>query len=117
MPFECYTLEYDGKRLRFAPASLENMPCQPVTTGERTDVTLKSPWEFHSSLGDDNRIWCEAYRVSNQPGGFFIVRDFDEVLLLARAETHLAFLQGLSRFARLTTYTRYAADIFEHDEE
>ena len=116
MSYECYILEHDGKRLRFEAGKADRMPC-PLPAKDAAAFEPGAPWETHARLGDDNRLWCEAFRAPGRPGGLFVLRDFDEILMVAAAETHLAFVSGLSRFARMTTYARYAADIFEHADD
>lgn len=110
MSCEYYTLEWDGKKLRMeegrdAPLALD------------AEGRPAAPWETHSCLGDDNKVWCEVFRAPGIPGGVFVLRDFDEALLAAEARTNMGFLQGLDHFSRLVSNARYAADIFEHSDD
>lgn len=101
---EYYTARHDGIRLTFTPA----------TGGDVGDwADYRSVWR----MGDAENLWCEARRAPRDPGGVVIVRDFDEELVVVHAPTHLAFVETLGHFARLVTYGRYAADIYEHDED
>ncbi len=108
MSCEYYDLEWCGKRLQTKPAN-------PATFN--LDDELKPPMPIHSCLGDDNKIWCEVYRAQGQSGGFFILRDFDDVLMVAKAHDNIAFLAGLNFFAGIVSNSRYGADIFEHNED
>ena len=109
MSCEHYVIQWDSKRLRFEEAKA------PLFLD--ADNAPADPMQVHSCLGDDNKIWCEAYRAPGQPGGIFLLRDFDELLLTATAKSHMDFVQGLDHFARLTSNVRYAADIFEHNDD
>ena len=115
MPCETYLAKFDGQRLRLEKCRAEQLPCA-LPMAENAYIP-GNPWLTHSRLGDDERVWCEVYRASGQAGGLFVLRDFDEVLLLALAETNLDFIETLGHFSHLTTYPRYAADIFEHSDE
>lgn len=109
MSCEYYDLKWDSKRLR-----LEEAEKKPHLDEE---MRPDAPCQTHSCLGDDNKIWCEVFRTPGKPGGIFVLRDFDESLLVATAATNMDFVQGLDHFARLTSNIRYAADIFEHNDD
>ncbi len=78
------------------------------------DGTPPAPWEVHSNLGDDNKIWCQVYRIKGEPGGFFVLRDFDETLFVAHAKGNLGFVFALNTFSKIVSNYRYAIDIFEN---
>ncbi len=112
MPCEYYNIEWSGK-------CLDTTPIMASAFALNEDLTPAAPMEIHSCLGDDNKIWCEVYRVQGQSGGIFIVRDFDDTLIIAKADDNMSFLKSLDFFAKIVSNTRYAADIFENadDEE
>lgn len=109
MSCEYYTLKWDEKKLR-----LEEAKDKPALD---SDLRPIAPWQIHSCFGDDNKLWCEVFRTPGQSGGIFVLRDFDETLLIASAATNLDFVQGVDHFARITSNARYAADIFEHNDD
>lgn len=114
MSCEIYTMEYDGKRLRLERA--KDAPLVPLPRpGE--NFAPGPPWQRHATLGDDERLWCEAWRTPNKSGGLFVLWDFDEPLLLTLAGSNLAFAEGVAYFSRMTTYARYAADVYMHSDE
>ncbi len=96
----------DGK-LNFSQVESPSVNCAD-------DGTPPEPWAVHSSLGDDNKIWCQIYRIKGEPGGFFVLRDFDEVLFAAHAKGNLDFVFGVETFAKMVSNYRYAMDIFEN---
>ena len=108
MSCEYYAAHWDGKKLR-----LEEVEEAFLDAEGRPPA----PWQVHSCLGDDNKIWCEVYRAPGECGGAFVLRDFDEVLLGVRTDRNLDFIQTLDHFARITSQARYAADIFEHNDD
>ncbi len=108
MPCEFYDLEWCGKRLHTKPAD-------PTSFNLNKDHKPSVP--VHACLGDDNKIWCEVFRGQGQSGGFFILRDFDDTLIVARASDNITFLAGLNFFAGIVSNSRYSADIFEHNED
>ncbi len=110
MPYECYTLEWTGKRL-------EQMPTEKVCQYCDASGKPTAPWQVHSCLGDDSKVWCEVYRDPKQKGGIFVMRDFDDVLFVAYANTNMAFVQALSAYAEMVSHARYAADIFEASDD
>ncbi len=107
---EFYQLEWTGKRLE------QNKTDKPCVHCEDCG-TPSPPWQVHSCLGDDGKIWCEVYRDPKQSGGVFVMRDFDEVLFVAYASTNMAFLQGISAYGEMVSHVRYAADIFEAGDD
>ncbi len=106
MSCEYYDLEWCGTRLHTKVAD---------ATSFNLNDDLKPAGPIHSCLGDDNKIWCAVYR--EQSGGMFIIRDFDHVLLVARAKNNMTFLAGLNYFAGIVSNSRYGADIFEHNDD
>ncbi len=110
MSMEFYNITWTGKRLERTPTDALSVPCS--STGAPT-----SPWEVHSCLGDDSKVWCEVYRNTKENGGIFVLRDFDDVLFVAHAASNMAFVQALSEFAQMVSHPRYASDIFENADE
>ncbi len=113
MSCEYYKLEWCGKRLHTTSTTANSFDLD-------SDLKPKAPFAIHSCLGDDNKIWCTVYRAQGMGGGIFIMRDFDEVLIIAKAQDNMTFLSGLEFFAGIVSNSRYGADIFEHvddDEE
>lgn len=110
MSCEIYSMEHSGKRLY-----LEKYKGDPVVAlPQRGAAYTPGPrWRRHAALGDSEALWCEAWRAPDS-GGLFVLWDADEPLLLVLAENNLAFVEGVGRYSRLTTYARYGADVFEH---
>ncbi len=110
MHFEFYKLEWTGKRLEQILTEKSSIQCDD--SGVPTP-----PWQVHSCLGDDSKIWCEVYRAPSQSGGVFVLRDFDDVLFVAHATSNMAFAQALSAYSEMVSHARYAADIFEAGDD
>ncbi len=110
MACEYYSLEWCGKRLH-------TKPIKESTLNFSKDLVPAAPWQIHSCLGDDNKIWCEVYRAHGHSGGIFIVRDFDDALIVAQASDNMSFLRGLDFFAGIVSNSRYGADIFENADD
>ncbi len=110
MSFECYKIEWTGKRLEQV---LTEKPC--VNCDDSGIPT--APWQVHSCLGDDSKVWCEVYRDPKQKGGIFVMRDFDDTLFVSYASTNMAFVQALSAYGEMVSHARYAADIFEAGDD
>ncbi len=110
MKTEFYNLIWTGKRLD------RTLSESPSISYSDTGIPT-SPWQVHSCLGDDSKVWCEVYRSTQENGGVFVLRDFDEVLFVAHAATNMAFVQALSEFAQMVSHPRYASDIFENADE
>ncbi len=110
MHSEFYTISWTGKRLERILSESATISCS------QNGIPI-SPWEVHSCLGDDSKVWCEVYRNKQEKGGVFVLRDFDEVLFVAHAASNMAFVQALSEFAQMVSHPRYASDIFENADE
>ncbi len=110
MSFETYKIEWTGKRL-------EQVPTDKCCVNCAADGTPTAPWQVHSCLGDDSKVWCEVYRDPKQTGGVFVLRDFDDILFVAYASTNMAFVQALSKYGEMVSHARYAADIFEASDD
>ncbi len=107
---EFYKIEWKGKQLE---QELTEKPC--VNCND--DGVPTPPWQVHSCLGDDSKIWCEVYRSPKKKGGVFVMRDFDDVLFVAYASTNMAFVQALNVYSEIVSQARYAADIFEAGDD
>ncbi len=107
MPCEFYELEWNGTSLQSTSIAKDSLKLDD-------NLTPAKPMTVHSCLGDDNKLWCEVYRAHKQSGGMFLVRDFDEVLMVANTNNNMSFLHGLDFFAKIVSNSRYAADIFEN---
>ncbi len=110
MSLEFYNLVWTGKRLEKSLSDKAHIQCSDKGTPP-------SPWEVHTCIGDDGRLWCEVFRIPGRKGGFFVVRDFEELLLVAHAETNMAFAQVFSEFAQMVSHPRYAQDIFDNADD
>ena len=114
MACEVYSLNYDGKRLRFDG-------CDDAALvrdlGRWRGKGVFPGFNPCCTLGDENLLCCVVHRSAEGPGGLFVVRDGDGLLLAAVARSNLTFVQGMACFARTTTYARYASDIFEHADD
>ncbi len=110
MSFEFYQLEWTGKRL-------EQNLIDKASINFDDSGTPTPPWQVHSCLGDDSKIWCEVYRDPKQAGGVFVMRDFDDVLFVAHARSNMAFAQALGKYGEIVSHARYAADIFEAGDD
>lgn len=115
MACEVYFLNYDGRRLCFDSCDDEALARSLIRwNGEGA---YAGPFDPCCTLGDENLLCCMVYRAAGGAGGLFAVRDGNGLLLAAVARTNLAFVQGLTYFARTATYARYASDIFEHVDD
>ncbi len=110
MPCEFYSLTWCGKHLHTKPINESDINFSKA-------LTPAAPLQIHSCLGDDNKLWCEVYRAPGQSGGVFIMRDFDDALIVAKADDNMSFLRGLDFFAQIVSNSRYGADIFENADD
>lgn len=129
MACECYSLSYDGKRLRFLSPEQTDLDALQKAFGKLCDVrrgkirlddgVIPEGYTPYAVLGDEGLFVCRVYRAASGTGGLFVIGDNDGPLLMVLAARNLDFVLGLSRFARAVTYARYASDIFEslNDED
>ena len=128
MACECYSLSYDGKRLRFLSPEQTELDALQKAFGKLCDVSrgkirlddvIPGGYTPYAVLGDEGLFVCRVYRAVSGTGGLFFIEDSDGPLLGVLAARNLDFVLGLSRFARAVTYARYASDIFEslHEED
>lgn len=109
---ERYRIETDGGAVRLTPCPADAGPAWPPR-----DSRILPGYALPRHLGDLDVLRCRAYRRNDAPGGFFVVEDAHGILFTALAETNLAWAGGLSLLGRMVTYPRYAADIFEDQED
>ncbi len=107
MAVQYFLLGISDDKLSFSQIEVPFVTCDD-------DGTPPEPWAVHSSLGDDNKVWCQVYRIKGEPGGLFVLRDFDEVLFVAHARGNLGFVFGVDTFSKMVSNYRYAMDIFEN---
>lgn len=72
---------------------------------------LDDGWIAFSHLGDPELLSCSAYRKKDAAGGVFLLRGLHP-LLIAKADSNLAFTMALGRFAGIVANARYASDIW-----
>lgn len=116
---EFYSLRLDGNRVNFG--SLDNsalVKCIEAWAGKGTSLKVGADsYEQQYIVGHEETLLCRVFRKVNGAGGFVVVFDGTGALLVAWADTNLELVAGAGHFARLATYTRYGADIFEHGDE
>ena len=100
---ELYRLEADGGRPRFTPLA--------------ADTALPAPLAVVHRMGDPALLQCAVLRREKAPGGVFRLEDESGPLLVAIAESNLAFALGMGFFGELTANARYGVDVFENMEE
>lgn len=116
---EFYTLRLDASRVSFGP--LDNAPLvKAIEAWAGKGVSVKvgaDSYEQQYIAGDEETLLCRVFRKVDGAGGFVVVFDGTGALLVAHADTNLALLAGAGHFARMATYIRYGADIFEHGDD
>lgn len=116
---EFYSLRLDGNRVNFA--SLDNpalVKAVGAWAGKGTSIKVESnTYEQQYIAGHEDNLLCRVFRKVNGAGGFVVVFDGTGALLVAYADTNLELVAGAGHFARMATYIRYGADIFEHGDE
>lgn len=116
---EFYTLRLDGNRVNFG--SLDNpLLVKAVEAWAGKGLSVKAgadSYEQQYIAGHEETLLCRVFRKVNGAGGFVVVFDGTGALLVACADTNLELVAGAGHFARMATYIRYGADIFEHRDE
>lgn len=65
-------------------------------------------------VGHEDTLLCRVFRKAKTFGGLLVVMDATGLLLVALATTNLELVSAAGHFARMSTYIRYGADIFEN---
>ncbi len=107
---ELYTLTYGPTGLQFTPRK------DPALMAALEEDTVAG-YTVQTALGDDNLLDCLVMRKEEGAGGLFIIEDDMEALIAVVAETNLAYVEGLNHFAEMVAQARYAADIYENNDE
>ncbi|MEG2172323.1 MAG: hypothetical protein RRY29_03575 [Desulfovibrionaceae bacterium] len=116
---EYYCLRVDGSRVHLEAE--ENAPLADAVRkwgGKGTSLRVgASVFEQQYIAGHEDTLLCRVFRKADGTGGLLVVFDATGLLLVAEAASNLALVAGAGHFARMATYIRYGADIFEHGDD
>lgn len=115
---ELYTLRFDGRDIHFEGCE-DNDLIKALQNWDGTGILPpvgKDSYEQQYIAGHEETLLCRIYRKVGGTGGLVAVYDATGLLLVAQADSNLILVEGAGHFARMSTYIRYGADIFEHDD-
>lgn len=116
---EFYTVRVDDSRVQLDQQ--DNVPLATAMRawgGKGTTIRVGAEsFEQQYIAGHEDNLMCRVFRRVDGAGGLLAVFDGTGLLLVAQAATNLALVAGAGQFARMATYIRYGADIFEHGDE
>ncbi len=130
-PGSARAIDPDGQTIPFAdkiPQKVEPGVAEPVTTGDQTEIRVKTADQFLDAIGSDRKIILEAelidlstarnygvagefyYWEDNYDGPSLVIRDVTNLTILAEGEDRAAHtIAAVPRYAHVLTFENCSA--------
>lgn len=116
---EVYSVRLGTGQVQFDPLEHPSLRDAVLAWGGKGIIVKveEATFEQQYIVGHEDTLLCRVFRKARSAGGLLVVMDATGLLLVALAATNLELVNAAGYFARMSTYIRYGADIFEHGDD